>query len=277
MDHVFARVKALRKKPFFKLISDYTLFENVEVDTDFCVAYSPDHNLDEDSWFKVDSFSQKPFCMDILKGELDSKDWDDLEKAQFSKISYVFSLQGNDLYFQKISPGLFIRKKTICFGEVAQIEEDEGRIVINSQPDAIYIKNSDTLIFRNLATISGIFKGIDTLFKEATNEEVKDFLGESFISLAGSYGIDSVSKPNRKRIALAMTTLAGMSEQDRASMLSYINDYCQDKLTLDTDIRKFSISKDDELKLLLYGVEQRFYTTPFGKEKRLANSVQAVA
>lgn len=277
MDHVFARIKALRKKPFFKLISDYTLFENIEVDTDFCIAYSPDHNLDEDSWFKVDSFSQKPFCIDILKEELDSKDWDDLEKAQFSKISYIFSLQGNDLYFQKISPGLFIRKKTICFGEVAQIEENEGRIVINSQPDAIYIKNSDTLIFRNLATISGIFKGIDTLFKEATNEEVKDFLGESFISLAGSYGIDSVSKPNRKRIALAMTTLAGMSEQDRANMLSYINDYCQEKLILDTDTEKFSISKDNELKLLLYGVEQRFYTTPFGKEKRLANSVQAVA
>lgn len=277
MNHVFARIKALRKKPFFKLISDYTLFENIEIDTDFCIDYSPDHNLDEDSWFKVDSFSQKPFCIDILKGELDSKEWDDLEKAQFSKISYIFSLQGNDLYFQKISPGLFIRKKTICFGEVAQIEENEGRIVINSQPDAIYIKNSDTLIFRNLATISGIFKGIDTLFKEATNEEVKDFLGESFISLAGSYGIDSVSKPNRKRIALAMTTLAGMSEQDRANMLSYINDYCQEKLILDTGTEKFSISKDNELKLLLYGVEQRFYTTPFGKEKRLANSVQAVA
>lgn len=277
MDHVFARVKALRKKPFFKLISDCTLFENIEVDIGFCIAYSPDHNLDEDSWFKVDNFSQKTFCLDILKGELDSKDWNDLGKAQFSKISYIFSLQGNDIYFQKISPGLFIRKKTICFGEVAQIEEDEGRIVINSQPDAIYIKNSDTLIFRNLATISGIFNGIDTLFKEATDEEVKGFLGESFISLAGSYGIDSVSKPNRKRIALAMTTLVGMSEQDRANMLSYINDYCQKKLTLDTGTGKFSISKDDELKLLLYGVEQRFYTTPFGKEKRLANSVQAVA
>ena len=27
---------------------------------------------------------------------------------------------------------------------------------------------------------------------------------------------------------------------------------------------------------LLYGIEQRFYTTPFGKEKRLANSVQPI-
>jgi len=277
MDHVFARVKSQRKKPFFKLISDHTLFENIEVNMDFCVAYNPDHNLDEDSWFMVDNFSQKPFCLDILKGEFDSKDWNDIGKDQFSKISYIFSLQGNDLYFQKISPGHFIRKKTLCFGEVAQIEEDKRRIVINSQPDAIYIKNLDTLIFRDLAKISDIFKGIDILLKEATNEEVKDFLGESFISLAGSYDIDSVSKPNRKRIKLAIATLRGMSKQDRDNMLSYINDYCQKELTLDTDTGKFSISKDNELKLLLYGIEQRFYTTPFSKEKRLANSVQAVA
>lgn len=277
MNHVFAKVKALRNKPFLKLISDHILFENILVDVGFCVAYSPDHNLDGDSWFKVDNFSQKPFCLDILRGEFDSKDWDELKKAQFSKISYIFSLQGEDFYFQKISPSLFICKKTICFGEVAQIEEDAGRIVINSQPDAIYIKESDTLVFRNLAAISSIFKGIDTLFKEATNDEVNGFLSESFISLVEDYGIDSVSKPNRKRIALAMASLAGMSEQDRTDMLSYINDYCQEKLTLNAETGKFSISKDDELKLLLYGVEQRFYTTPFGKEKRLANSVQAVA
>ncbi len=276
MDHIFARVKRLRKKPFFKLISDHTLFESTAIDIDHCVVYSPDHNLDEDSWFKVNNFSQKDFCLDILKNEFDSKDWDNLKKNQFSEIAYIFSFQGNDFYFQKINPGLFIRKKIICFDEVAKVEKDNGRIVVNKQPDAIYMKESDSLIFKNLATISSIFQGIDTLFKEATNEEVTRFLGESFISLNENYGIESVSKPNRKRIALAMTTLAAMSEQDRTSMLSYVNSYCQEKLVLDTDTRKFLISKDNELKLLLYGIEQRFYTTPFGKEKRLANSVQTL-
>ena len=41
---------------------------------------------------------------------------------------------------------------------------------------------------------------------------------------------------------------------------------------------KILIIEDDllirnELKMLLYGIEQRFYTTPVGGEKRLANSV----
>jgi hypothetical protein len=73
-----------------------------------------------------------------------------------------------------------------------------------------------------------------------------------------------------------MATLEKMSAQDRAGMLSYINAYCKEHLKLDEKTKKFQISKDGELKLLLYGIEQRFYTTPFGKEKRLANSVQAM-
>lgn len=35
----------------------------------------------------------------------------------------------------------------------------------------------------------------------------------------------------------------------------------------------FKISNEKELKLLLYGIEQRFYTTPDGRERRIANSV----
>lgn len=276
MNHVFAKIKGHGKKLIFKLISDSALFDAVEIDPNFCVEYNPDYNLDEDAWFKVDGFSQKAFCLDFLKDNFDSKDFDDLKKDQFSKIAYIFSMQGNDFYFQKISPSLFICKRFIAFGEVAKIEGGDNRLIINNQPDAIYFKDLDTLVFRSLPSISGIFKGIDELYKEATNDEVGEFLGESFISLGAGFGVQSVSKPNRKRIALAMASLANMSPQDRGDMLAYINDYCHDKLSLDAASGKFEVTKDDELKLLLYGVEQRFYTTPFGKQKRLANSVQDV-
>lgn len=276
MDQIFAKIKGLRKNPFRKLISDYTLYEAILVNLDFCVSYSPTHNLDEDSWFKIEEFASKSFSIPLISGGIDSKEFDDLSKNHFSKISYIFSLQDENMYFQKISPSFFICKKTIAFGEVAVIEEGERRLVIGSQPDAVYFKASDTLIFRNLATISSIFKGIDILFKEATKEEVGEFLAKSFIVLGGGYSAESVSKLNRKRIALSLASLNAMSDQDRASMLFYINDYCEEKLKLNDAGAAFEISKDDELKLLLFGVEQRFYTTPFGKERRLANSVQSV-
>lgn len=276
MDHVLARVKRLIKKPFFKLVSDHTLYENTNVTLAACVPYSPDHNLDEDSWFKIEQFSQQSFCIDLLKSNFDSKDYDDLKKEQFINIAYIFAIQGDDFYFQKVTPSLFIKKKIIGFGEAAAIEEESNRLVINDQPDAIYFKQSDTLVFRNLATVSGIFNGIDALYRIATQQETEAFLQSEFIGLKNNYDASKVSKPNRKRIALAMDSLAKMSDQDRVDILTYIDDYCDQKLKLEQATNKFEISTDDELKLLLYGIEQRFYTTLFGRERRLANSIQTL-
>ncbi len=258
------------------MISDYTLFDEVIVNVGVCVEYDPDHNLDEDSWFKIEEFSEQNYCIDFLKTEFDSVNYNDLNKEQFSKIAYLLSIQGDDTYFQKLTPSLFIRRKTMVFGETAEVEESSNRLVINALPDAVYYKASDTLIFKNLATISSIFKGVDELYKEATKEEVEQFLDESFIELADGYDVSKVSKPNRKRIALAMASLDAMSDDDKSSMLSYVNDYCENKLNYDYENNKFEVSTDNDLKLLLYGIEQRFYTTPFGQEKRIANSVQPI-
>lgn len=273
MDQILARVKGLRKLPYFKLISEQSLFDAVVVDLNACIPYNPDHNLDEDSWFKIEAFSQKTFCIGLLKKVFDSKDYHDLTKDNFSKITYLFSVQGDDFYFQKITPSLFVKRKTLVFGEAAELEKSQTRLVINALPDAVYFKAADTLIFKSLATISSIFKGIDELYKEATKEEVEQFLDESFIELSNDYGVEKVSKPNRKRIGLAMKTLESMSADDKANMLEYIDGYCEQKLKFDQQNKKFEISTDEDLKLLVYGIEQRFYTTPFGKEKRCANSV----
>ncbi len=276
MDYVFAKIKGKAKKSIFKLLSDNSLFDIIKVDLKHCIPYSPDHNLDEDSWYKIENFTSKDFCLDYLKEQFDSKDFDELNKDQFNKISYIFSTQGDDFYFQKITSSLFIHKKMIVFGEVAEIEKSNNRLIINELPDAIFITKSNTIIFKSLATISAIFKGIDILYKEATNQEVDDFLKSPFINIKGGYGVDVVSKPNRKRIALVVNTLSTMSDEDKADMHNYINEYCEDKIKYDESSLQYEISTDDELKYLLYGIEQRFYTTPFSKEKRLANSVIAI-
>jgi hypothetical protein len=274
VDQVLARIKGRGKKKVFKLLSDFTLFETINITANACIEYNPDHNLDEDSWFKIDNFSQQSYCLDLINTPFDSKDYDDLSKANFTDIAYLCALQGDDFYFQKITPSLFMTKKTIAFGEVATVEESDKRLVVNTLPDAIYQKGTDTLVFRNLASISSIFKGIDELYKAATEAEVKQFLDESFVELTSGYDAKKVSKPNRKRIALALATLTAMPEPDRKGMLVYIDSYCEKKLKFDHENHKFEITTDDELKLLLYGIEQRFYTTPIGNEKRLANSVQ---
>jgi len=212
MDHILAHIKTRAKKRIFKLVSDQSLFDAVTVDVTACVPYNPDHNLDEDAWFKIEGFSNKAFCIDLLKKVYDPKDYDDLTKENFSKIAYLFAVQGEDFYFQKITPSLFVKRKTLVFGETAELEKSQTRLVINTLPDAVYFKGSDTLVFRNLATISSIFKGIDELYKEATKEEVEQFLDESFIELSNDYGVEKVSTPNRKRIGLAMETTIKKSQ-----------------------------------------------------------------
>ena len=147
MDHVFAKVKGLRKKPYFKLISDHTLFDEVKTNITHCIEYNPDHNLDEDAWFKIEKFSKQEFCIELIKSAFDPKNFDDLDKSQFAKIGYLFSVQGGNFYFQKVTPSLFLKRKMIGFGEAIEVEEGETRIIVNSLPDAVYFKGYDTAYF----------------------------------------------------------------------------------------------------------------------------------
>ncbi|MDM2842337.1 Uncharacterised protein [Escherichia coli] len=90
MDNVFVKAKGLRKKPYFKIVSDHTLFERVDLSVCSLVPYAPDHNLDEDSWFSLSEFSKREYCPSFLKDEFDSKNYDELPKKYFSKIAFIF-------------------------------------------------------------------------------------------------------------------------------------------------------------------------------------------
>ena len=274
MNHIFAKIRTRSSKKHFKLVSNKKLFDTLNINLDYCIPYSPDHNLDEDSWFKLEEFSKKAYCLNFMKEDFSSLDYDDLPKENFKEIAYIFSNQSNDFYFQKITPSLFLKKKFIAMGDIAKIEESKNRIIINQEPDAVYFKGKDTLVFKNLSTIASIFIGIDQEYKEATQGEVKDFLLNDFISLKDNYNENKVSTPNRKRISLAIKILNSFSKEEKKEILLYINEYnSDDKLKFDKNISAFEISDDNQLKLLLYGIQQRYYTTKVGKEKRLANSV----
>ena len=79
------------------MVSDQSLFDLVTVDLTACVPYNPDHNLDEDSWFKIEGFSQKAFCIDLLKKNFDAKDYDDLVKGKYGlQLWYVTKMICNE-------------------------------------------------------------------------------------------------------------------------------------------------------------------------------------
>lgn len=271
MNYLIAKIKGARGQ-YFKILSDtdevYPLPENLENH----IAYDPAYKLEEDEWFIIGNFSNTDFFLEFLRNRFHSTDYDQIPLSEYNKIEYLCAYQDNRYFFQKISDSLLIKKKYVSLSQTPVFVQNEPIIILNKVPDAIYDNNSDVLYFRKLSTISSIFRGIDTLYKEATQSETEQFLQSNFIQLEDGYDANKVKTANRKRIALAMDTLAAYSNEDRRSIFSYIKGYCED-LQYDESNSHFKLKSEEDLKKLLYGIEQRYYTTVLGGEKRLANSV----
>lgn len=271
MKPVFVKLKS---KEFRKIVSleneeiypkKQSLFQNA-------VDYTPEYKLEEDEWFKITNFSKNDYGIEnLLKQDFDSVDFDLLTKKEFDKIDFLFTEIEQSIFFQNIPKSQLLKKKMIGnFGESFKYIAESKQIFIKEIPDAVYDTQTDALYFRKLESITGIFKGIDQLYREATTEETEKFLKNDFISLDNEYDVSKVKIPNRKRIALATDILNNLSAADKKNIFNYISEYCSN---LKKDESSFLISSEDDLKLILFGIQQRFYTTPVGNEKRIANSV----
>lgn len=243
----------------------YFLPENIE-----SVPYNPSTLLEDKQWYAISEFSNQPFCLELLKQEtFDSVNFAMLENENFSKIDYLCSVQDNTYFFQKVRPSQLIRKKRISFGESFVYDENSMSIVINVYADAIYVKDEDTLYFQKLETISSIFKGIEVLFREATEEETTQFLNSDFISLGEEMNTSKVGKASRKSVALAMAVLNSFTDDEKTRVIEYTKNYT----SLSHNENGFVIDSEDDLKQLMWGIFERYYETPISGKTRVANSV----
>ncbi len=272
MDCVVARVKNRGKQKYRKLLSEKSIY-NIKIEE--YVAYDPSTLLEEGQWYRIEEFSEKEYCIDLLVEPWNSTGYEQLNSIDIPKIDYICSYQGqNDYCFQKIYKNNLIKNKWFLhIGDDVKLEENKNTIIINDWPDAVYRKDQDCLYFRKLNVLSSVFPGIEMLYREATKEEVEDFLSESFIDLDPEYTVNNVGVANRKRIAMAIDALEKMSKKQRKSVFRYTEEYYPE---LKYDGKKFQISTDDDLKKLLYGIDQRYYTTPVTGEKRIANSITKI-
>ena len=253
------------------LSTEIVIYGNRNSIVESSCIYTAGATLENGEWFYVENAKEQPYALDLFNHNYQTVDFDSLRKSDFNIIDYLIVQSGDDLFFQNVTKARLVSKKSIIrSGENFEYNNNRQEIVINDLPDAIYVFSENRLYFRKLESITSIFKGIDQLYREATNAEVDDFLGNDFISLQDEYCTSKVKTANRKRIALAKKTLDELDETDKKKVFDYIGDYCPD---LKSEDNSFKIGSEDELKMLLYGIEQRFYTTPVGGEKRLANSV----
>lgn len=264
-----------RKGDFFKVISsDEEIFSRPD-DLENPIKYASDYKLEEDEWFAITEFSEKEYSIEFLTKHFISTDYDQIEVAAYSNIGFLVAYQTGIYYFQRLSTNQLIQKKYFTISQEPELVEGRRIIVINNYADAIYVKDEDTLYFKKLTAITTIFKGINQLYKEATQKETEAFLENDFIQLSDEYSAEDVKKANRKRIVMAMKSLNTFTLAEKNDIFDYLREYYKD-LKFDEAAKKFSISNEEELKKLLFGIEQRYYTTRIGNEKRLANSVTTI-
>ncbi len=233
-------------------------------------AYSPAYKLEDSEWFKLDNFLSLGYENNLIRSTFDSTVYNQITESQYSKINYLCSKQGNFFLFLKMSPTQLIYKKWFRISSEPTLEINKPIIILNSFVDAVYDINADSLYFKNIARVKSIFRGIEELYREATRAEVDAFLEQDFISLDETFTCNNVKTANRKRIAMAIDILTQFTRNNKRQIFQYIRSYCED-VPVEGDA--FLVSTDDHLKKILYGIEQRYYTTLIGNEKRLANSV----
>jgi hypothetical protein len=265
-NYIFGKVK--RKQNMFRVIETETEVYDIAQLTLNGVDYNPATLIEDEELYQLTSFSTSGFILDFLLNDLDSVNHNQITKVDLKKLSFICTVQASLYFFQIINSSFYISKKWFSIDELT-LETDKPIITINPYADAIYNKQNDTLYFKKLTAAQKIFKGMDQLYKEATEGETQIFLNSEFLDVKVDFVPRNVTVPNRKRIALVNETLDNLSTDEKQAIYDYTNQYGQ--VTYQNG--KFKIECDDDLKFVLWGIEQRFYTTLIGGEKRVANSI----
>ncbi|WP_348665249.1 hypothetical protein [Dubosiella newyorkensis] len=270
------KIKGIKKNhesDLYRMITSYdeNLYVSLETLIEDHIPYNCKTLIEDRQWFYIENLSEQPYAIEpAMNDGIGSTDLKQISEEEIKQIDYFFIYESNLIFFQNFRKSAHIRKKLIYqFGQTYRVL-DTGGFTLNPVPDAIYNPSKDILFFRKLESIATIFKGIESLYKEATDEEVKEFLENDFIQLDNGYGVEKVKKMNRKRIALIKDSLNKLSHEEKKQLLVYIGTYVPN---LKEKKEKVTIENEQDLKMLLYGLEQRFYTTPVDDEKRLANSI----
>lgn len=268
-NYIFGKVK--RKQKFFRIIETEEEVYDIANLVLNGIDYNPTTLIEDEEIYQLTSFSQTEYYLDFLTDELNTVDFDQITKSDLKKLSFIITIQDNLYFFQFINSTFFISKKWFSIDELS-LEIEKPIITINPFADAIYNKNNDTLYFKKLTAAQKIFKGMDQLYKEATVAVTQTFLDSEFLNISADYNVNSVTIPNRKRISMVVETLNNLSDDEKSAIYDYTNEYGQ--VTYENG--KFKIENDDDLKFVLWGIEQRFYTTHIGGKKRVANSIISI-
>ena len=264
-----------------KIKSEYKTILNQEdnVLNDFnlssieAIDFSPSQKLDDDQWFQINGFSEKEYYIEPCKDDFSMASLNQIVNDDYASISCIVISQGSKKYFQRITPSLFVNRKTILdYSGEPKIVEHRKQIEIRDESDAVYLTDTDVLYFKTIGKLKVIFPGIEVLHREATQDEVDAFIENDFISLS-TITNTSIGTQNRKRIAdIGIKYNNALSDDKKDQLITY----AKEKAGVEIEGDSFVVKSETDLKNVLYAMDQRYYYADIYEENRVANSVRIV-
>lgn len=276
MDFLFVKTKG-RQGTFRKVLSNQTVYSDIS-EFDDKRPYNDELNLRDGQWFVLEQFSQKDYAPALVTEVFNSAVWSQISRADYDKIDYIVSVQndGNLLIFQNLTTRLIYKRQSLLsLDEQPSLINKDYTLIINTNADAYYVRDIDSLFFKRLSNITSIFPGINELYNEATDAEVESLFRLSMLHVNPNFTRDKVKTANRRKIKEALDMYNNYTAEQKIQLPTYLQKYCED-LIYDEQEGKFEISTEKTLSLLLNGLCQRYYTTEISNEKKVALATEEV-
>lgn len=261
---------------WYKIVDQVANEELTQIVLDDAVAYDP-NNTEANQWFKIDGFNEKEGFLPLLAQRINTADLDSLEREQYGRIEFIAFFDRGRYFMQKITRGNYLKKKWFSWdGDILRYQEDEGIIYINPIPNCIYDTSTKVIYFMDIAKAYGIFSSLKLDYQAATDDETNRFLQSDIVD-AQALPMEKVGVSNRKRITSVLAKYESYNSKEKATLREYIKKSVGDNLGFDDKAGKFLVNTDTQLRLLLYGIQQRFYMPPLEDEVQVATSSTGIS
>lgn len=247
-----------------------------QLDLSDSMVYDPNNNVAH-QWFRMENLRNTDYFNGLFGNPIESGELTTIDVNQLDDIKYFAYYADNKYYIQRMLTGCYIRKAGFwTTGNRIQFADDNKMVTINPIPDGIYDLNTDTLYFQELNRLYNIFSNIKNEYVLGTSGSIHEFLSNDMISLSDDFSEAKVSLSNRKRISEVARVYNTYSEVQKDELKSYICQFSDGDLEYNEEDRKFKINDDIDLRLLLFGMQMRFYKQPLSDDVQVATSTTSI-
>lgn len=251
---------------WFKITDGVSNHDYQSIDLNDALPYDPNNNM-ADQWFKFANFNNNDSFLPILENHFDCADLESINRESYDKIELIAFFENRRFYIQKISKSSFLKKKLFApLGDLVEYKELDNVIYISQKPNCIYDQVNHNLYFMSIQKAYAVFKGLRGDYREATADEINSFLNSDIVKTSDEFNEAKVGMYNRKQISSILNIYNTYSSEDKQTLRDYIRNSVRGDLNY-TEDGKFEIESDKQLRLLLLGIQQRFYNQPLQQDE----------